>query len=720
MHIKLSTREGQTGSSLLIVLIIGLVVIGTVAVATQLAMVTSRAEAEASSVALESYSVEAASDLLRTDLVDDLTASGMSVAAWLQDIRVGNRFPVGVKRQYPNMPLAETWIDAVAPQGGGTWVEIVAATNVSGNAQSLQQIRRRIKFGSSGVMDFAMLARTTNCMFCHMEIQGDVGSLDQFKPGWGADNSGSSSSILGSVYAAQDVYDGTGAHAGTANGTSVNGSIYEYYNGPKLPLDSDGDGSPDFPTFSPAVARSKAAGSVWVPPASGSGVWVTPLLGDWNPGAATTVSTPPAGSTGDTWKPSTAATLGSVIEGNVTLIGTAANPIQIDGDVFVSGDVVIKGHVSGQGAIYAGRNVFVAGDIVYDNPPDAMNGDSDAIAAIADGKDELRLAARSNVILGDWTYQESNGDARPMMDRQGQAFIASSLGLWAPRYYKKSDGVDSSTEVSLVNGQYIDDQGDTVDANDVAYVVDWNNTVGWDSGGTDVRVRPEHYDPVAGMTQITSDGSLHSWMQQDEYRDILGYETYTDMTWRMPAPPDSSTAENELGAAWGDYAVNDMSNGDRAYYGDDEGNGRLLYKNGSYRMVEGGERDHTTLVSRVDAFLYANRRVAGSMPPVVGVTINGGVVGQEIQILAPGRGNSISWWTNWVNLGDTDNFDQFKWDWHPDENQSQTSPHGDTQDALHLNYDYRLRNGGLGYGLVGQGAGDQLFFVKEDHAHSGN
>ena len=53
----------------------------------------------------------------------------------------------------------------------------------------------------------------------------------------------------------------------------------------------------------------------------------------------------------------------------LVLIGTGANPIVLNGPVVVPGDVIIKGVVSGQGTIYAGRNVHVVGETKYKQPP---------------------------------------------------------------------------------------------------------------------------------------------------------------------------------------------------------------------------------------------------------------------------------------------------------------------------------------------------------------
>ena len=49
----------------------------------------------------------------------------------------------------------------------------------------------------------------------------------------------------------------------------------------------------------------------------------------------------------------------------LVLVGTASNPIEINGPVVAKGDVIIKGYVKGQGTIYAGRNIHVVGDVTY-------------------------------------------------------------------------------------------------------------------------------------------------------------------------------------------------------------------------------------------------------------------------------------------------------------------------------------------------------------------
>jgi len=94
----------------------------------------------------------------------------------------------------------------------------------------------------------------------------------------------------------------------------------------------------------------------------------------------------------------------------IVLIGTAANPIVIDGLVVVTGDVLIKGVVTGQGTIYSGRNTHVIGDIEYKNPPVWIKPDvnPDTTDTTNAGKDFLGLASKGNVVLGDYTGTDWN------------------------------------------------------------------------------------------------------------------------------------------------------------------------------------------------------------------------------------------------------------------------------------------------------------------------
>ena len=63
------------------------------------------------------------------------------------------------------------------------------------------------------------------------------------------------------------------------------------------------------------------------------------------------------------WNSSTSSyktiTTNGTLSGSATMIGTSSHPIKVHGPVTISQDAIIAGYVSGQGTIYAGRNVHI-------------------------------------------------------------------------------------------------------------------------------------------------------------------------------------------------------------------------------------------------------------------------------------------------------------------------------------------------------------------------
>ncbi len=97
--------------------------------------------------------------------------------------------------------------------------------------------------------------------------------------------------------------------------------------------------------------------------------------------------------------------------GNIILVGTSSNPIEVNGTVVVRGDVVIRGVVRGQGTIYAGRNIYLADDIRYKNAPSSPRPASNNPSAVDNwvnahkDNDLVGFAATESIIMGDYTSQ---------------------------------------------------------------------------------------------------------------------------------------------------------------------------------------------------------------------------------------------------------------------------------------------------------------------------
>lgn len=90
-----------------------------------------------------------------------------------------------------------------------------------------------------------------------------------------------------------------------------------------------------------------------------------------------------------------------VVTGSAAIVGSAAHPIIVHGPVTFTQDAVIKGNVSGQGSLYAGRNVHIVGSIIYNNPPSFTGSNLTTQSNANEKADMLALCANGSVIMGD-------------------------------------------------------------------------------------------------------------------------------------------------------------------------------------------------------------------------------------------------------------------------------------------------------------------------------
>jgi len=94
---------------------------------------------------------------------------------------------------------------------------------------------------------------------------------------------------------------------------------------------------------------------------------------------------------------------------HIALVGTAANPIVINGPVVVRGSVIISGVVTGKGTIYSGGNIYVPKNLTYLTGPTTPRPGSNTEAATEAwltanlAKDALGLFAREHVVIGNYT-----------------------------------------------------------------------------------------------------------------------------------------------------------------------------------------------------------------------------------------------------------------------------------------------------------------------------
>ncbi|MGL4612100.1 MAG: hypothetical protein ACRCYY_20885 [Trueperaceae bacterium] len=107
------------------------------------------------------------------------------------------------------------------------------------------------------------------------------------------------------------------------------------------------------------------------------------------------------------------------IKGNVILEGTVANPLILEGTVYVNGDVVINGTVTGDGKIIARGNVYVVGSINYacdDNSTDNAWRSSQTKTCNYSKPDtlpRLGIIAGKNILVGSYITPGTSAKGKP-------------------------------------------------------------------------------------------------------------------------------------------------------------------------------------------------------------------------------------------------------------------------------------------------------------------
>ncbi len=305
-----------------------------------------------------------------------------------------------------------------------------------------------------GGLNFVLLANNVNCALCHTTIDSTdrvyahgpgpfervkVGTLDQLMMRGNAH-----SQINGTLYAGGPVTDKNGVpitdwSSSTLRGVELDadgnvvedssgdpvsrqmsptdgsldqyGNLYEDYNSTTMidgdlpssfppPFPDDGGLDPTTDAATTAGAGDRAVDSNefyavtkdFTGTLSGGRIYVVPptdqILTDADRGVAVSGSN--------------ATSLSSVTEGQVFLTGTTSNPILLNGDVAVEGNLVIRGWVKGKGTIWVKDNIWAPTDIEY---LDGTSSGNRTFGQASDGTENLLvLTAGGNIMLGD-VYQ---------------------------------------------------------------------------------------------------------------------------------------------------------------------------------------------------------------------------------------------------------------------------------------------------------------------------
>jgi len=149
--------------------------------------------------------------------------------------------------------------------------------------------------------------------------------------------------------------------------TPIDGEVPDVQQFPSPIVDENGDRRIDNDEWE-AVMEDKAIGRL----EDAAEIWFSPTDDDGVPDGAGSVTLPFEVRGQDVTIPGMQTNVetetGRGIAGNLFLIGTDTNPIEIDGTVYVDGDLVIQGPVDSgnNGVLIVRKNIYIVGDVVYD------------------------------------------------------------------------------------------------------------------------------------------------------------------------------------------------------------------------------------------------------------------------------------------------------------------------------------------------------------------
>ncbi len=354
--------------------------------------------------------------------------------------------------------------------------------------------------------DFAILAKNVNCIMCHAMIDNvdrvyntdgsKNGTFDRIKVaslesmllrtqsvnGWPP----AASNIAGTMYTRGTITDQSGNAVSNLSPTGVGVAGYEINtttgkiseplksvaltNTTGSPLPKNGNLYMNYPTTTSGMTDGTLPTSFPPPFPDDNGNKVVDDA-EYTNVASTATGGISGGviyglSSGTTYSTTTLpgsgnqTSLSQNFNGNLILVGTAANPIQIDGTMAVNGDVVIKGVVKGTGQIFARGNVYVTGDITY---ADGTNAGKRTFGTASDGsQNALSLAAGKSILVGDY-LTPANGsitsntsiDPGNLSGNQKLSFTQSEMSLFNRGEWTKTQlFLPDKNNVMVANATY--------------------------------------------------------------------------------------------------------------------------------------------------------------------------------------------------------------------------------------------------------------------------
>ncbi len=146
--------------------------------------------------------------------------------------------------------------------------------------------------------------------------------------------------------------------------------------------------------------------------------------------------------------------LGSVTKGNVYLQGTESDPILLNGEIAIDGDLILSGYVKGAGSILVSGNIYMPSDVIYSDGTAADGKRTFGIDSTGQ-QNVLALASGGNVIVGDIFRSSwgSDGDVSGYKNG-GFNFILEELALFNRMEWLKTQPSLPGKRIRTKTGTY--------------------------------------------------------------------------------------------------------------------------------------------------------------------------------------------------------------------------------------------------------------------------
>lgn len=420
-----------------------------------------------------------------------------------------------------------------------TRLEISSTGHAESGAAQTIDATYRVEGAPFNGFDFAILAKNVNCIMCHATIDnvdrvnntvvGKRGTFDRVKvaalESMLIRTTSAMSTIAGTVYTRGIVTDKAGVVITNLSPTgqglngyemTADGKIVEPMNSTDLvnttgtPLPQFGNLYLNYPTNEADMTDGALPGSF--PPPFPDDNGNKNVDDDEYSGIASKTTGGITGGiiyavpTGSTYASGSLPSFGNIssvnqsYEGNLILVGTDANPVEINGDFAVNGDVIVQGKVKGSGQIFARGNVYVTGNITY---ADGSAAGKRTFGVASDGtQNALSVAAGKNILVGDYLTPKNGSildktviDPGNLAGGEPFSFTMSEMTLFnRAEWTKTQEFLPNKTGAMVANATYdatYKPRYYTLNSTDPVYIFNKNNS---QNKGT-------YWDPVSNSWQ---------------------------------------------------------------------------------------------------------------------------------------------------------------------------------------------------------------------------